>query len=436
LTYDPDPMRGSTTVYRTNNSLLKATAAFFLGCTLAWRAVAQDVLAPPPPNYSGISPALRVTGTNQPGEVPPLAPTTPEAPPFELGPVQFRPHFLYRFLYGDGIPAQPGQNLKTVIHELYPGIFLQLGNHWNLDYTPVLRFYINKQFRDTWDNNVALNGATRFDDWSLGFSQSYVSSSQPLVETGTQTDTETYLTALNAVYLMSSAASLELGANQTFQFVGESLPGQQLTDTLTWSTTDWLNYQFSPKFAAAVGAGFGYTEVGTGLNMTFEQIQGRITWRPGVKLFVSVSGGGNFTQVLDSTGADLVTPIYGVSAQYQLFEATTLGLGANRVTSPSLYANQVNDTISVTANLHQRLLKNFFLDLNGGYSKISYLETTAGFSLNREDNYTFFGARLSTAFLRQRGTAAVFFQNSDNTSTGSGFTLSSTQVGFELGYRF
>jgi hypothetical protein len=130
-----------------------------------------------------------------------------------------------------------------------------------------------------------------------------------------------------------------------------------------------------------------------------------------------------------------VTPTYGVSAQYQIFETTTLGLGANRVTSPSLYVNQLNDTISVTGNLHQRLLKNFFLDLSGGYSKVSYLATTAGFSQSREDNYTFFNARLSTVFLK-RANAAIFFQTSDNTSTGSEFALSSTQVGFELGYRF
>jgi hypothetical protein len=431
----PEQRRHGSEPFLKNDRTQKVIATVLCGLALAWSAGAQNVIAPPPPEYSGMSPALSTTGTNQPGEVPPLATTPAGTTPFELGPVQFRPHLLYRFLYGDGIPAAPGQQLKTVIQQLYPGIFMQLGNHWNLDYTPVLSFYSNNQFRDTWDNSVVLSGATATENWTLGFSQSYVSSSQPLVETGTQTDTETYYTAVNAVYRMSSAASLELGANQNFVFVGQSLPGQALSDTLTWSTLDWLNYQFSPKFGAAVGAGFGYTDFRAGSDMTFEQIQGRITWRPGAKLYVSVSGGGNSTQLLDSGGTSLVTPTYGVSAQYQIFETTTLGLGANRVTSPSLYVNQLNDTISVTGNLHQRLLKNFFLDLSGGYSKVSYLATTAGFSQSREDNYTFFNARLSTVFLK-RANAAIFFQTSDNTSTGSEFALSSTQVGFELGYRY
>src|SRR6266853_1552784 len=162
-------------------------AAFYC-CALPAAVMAQEVLAPPPPDYSGIPPALRTTGTNQPGEIPPLAPPVADQPLLQLGPIQFRPHFLYRFLYGDGISARPGQQPKTAIHELYPGMFLRLGNYWNLDYTPILRFYSNNHFRDTTDHSVALNGATIYDDWTFGFSQSYASSSQPLVSTAAQTD--------------------------------------------------------------------------------------------------------------------------------------------------------------------------------------------------------------------------------------------------------
>ena len=419
--------------WRPSTALQWAVSA--LCCAFAAAVTAQDVLPPPPPDYSGIPPALRTTGTNQPGEIPPLAPPAADQPLLQLGPVQVRPHFLYRFLYGDGISAQPGQQLKTAINELYPGTFLRLGDHWNLDYTPVLRFYSNSHFRDTTDHSVTLNGATIYEDWTLGFSQSYASSSQPLASTAAQTDEQIYSTALNAVYQMSSATSLELGANQYFLFVGQSVPGQSLTDTRTWSTMDWLNYQFSPKIAAAFGAGFGYDNLRASSDMTSEQLQGRITWRPGAKLNISASGGAEIRQLVDYSAPDLVTPIFGVSAQYQLFEPTTLGLGASRVVSPALFLNQVTETTTVSANLHQRLFKKLLLDLSGGYVQTSYRFTIFGFTLAREDNGTFFNARLSATVFK-RGSAAIFYQYSDNSSSAASFAYSSSQGGFELGYRF
>jgi hypothetical protein len=398
--------------------------------------IAQEVLAPPPLDFYGISPFLRTTGTNQPGALPPLvAPSSANEPPVQFGPVQLRPHFLYRFLYGDGIPARPGEQLKTAINEIYPGIFMGLGTHWNLDYTPTLRFYSNSQFRDTTDHAVILNGGSTFKDWTLGFSQAYISSSEPLIQTGTQTDQETYSTAINAIYRMNSAMSLELGANQIFLFFGESLASEQLTDSRTWSTMDWFNYQFGPEFGAAIGPGFGYDDPRMGSDMTFEQLQGRLAWRPGEKLSCTVSGGVENRQFLNSDVPDSLHPLFGVSAQYHLFEPTSFSLGASRTVSASYFQDQLTENLTVSAGLRQRLLKKLYLDLNGGYRKTSYSATAAGINVNRDDAGTFFNVRLSLQLLK-RGTVALFYQESDNSSNEPGFAYSSTQGGFELGYRF
>jgi uncharacterized protein (PEP-CTERM system associated) len=346
-----------------------------------------------------------------------------------------RPHLLYRFLYGDGIPARPGEQLKTAINEFYPGIFLGMGSRWNLDYTPTLRYYSNNHFRDSLDHAVSLYGANTFQDWTLGFSQGYVSSSESLAETASQTDQEAFSTAINATYKINSAMSLELGAIQDFTFVDQTQPGAPLTDSRIWSTMDWLDYQVSPKLAAAIGLGFTYDSLSAGSDMTSEQIQGRLTWRPGEKLSVSLSGGFEDRQVLNSDSSDLITPIFGISALYQLLEPTTLSLGASRVVNPALFVNQVTETTSISASLRQRILKRLFLDLSGGYAQNSFHETAFGFNLARQDDLTFFNVRLSTTFLK-RGTAAVFYQTSEDTSTDSNFDFSSTQVGFELGYRF
>ena len=401
----------------------------------------QAVLAPPPPEFMQQAPPSFIpTGTNLLATMPPLTPAPSATVPewLDWGPVRLRPHVLERFLYGDGIPARRGEQFKTAINEFSPGMALELGNHWRLDYTPTLRFYSSSQFRDTLDHSVLFSGGTTYDDWSLGLSHTFASSSQPLAETASQTDQETYVTALSAAYHMSSKMSLELGLNQNFRFVAQNQSAQQLNDSREWSTLDWLNYQFWPRFGAAIGVGFGYVNVSAGSDMTYEQLQGRINWRAGEKLSFVLNAGFDERQFIDANAPDLLNPIFGLSALYQLTETTTLSATASRAVSASYFQNQVTETTDLSGTLRQRFFGKLYLDLTGGYRVTTYEATirTAFFliNLNREDDYVFFNARL-TATILKRGTAAIFYQASDNSSNVSGFKYSSNQVGLELGYR-
>ena len=413
--------------------------AVFLAVVLTTtKGDAQGVLAPPPSNLSGLPPGMQTTGTNQPGVLlqaaPPTA-TNTELALLEWGPVQFHPHFLYRLLYGDGIPAQPGQDYKTFINQIYPGVLFQLGNHWALDYTPIFSFYSDNHFRDTWDNTVTLVGGTTFEDWTLGFSQGYISSSEPLIETGGQTDTATHSTALNAVFQASSVASIELAANQTLLFYGQGPTSEPLNDQGLWSTRDWFNYQVDPKLTLGLGVGFGYDKLKLSPDMTHEELQGRVNWRPGPKLTVLVSAGAEYRQFLSSDVSASLNPIFGASALYQVFEPTTLSLTASRSFSPAGFVGQLADSTTLMASVRQRLLTKLFLDASGGYFTTSYSATEAGLAVSRNDHGTFLNLRLSLQVLK-RGTAAVFYHRSENSSDQAIFTYSSSQVGFELGYRF
>jgi hypothetical protein len=382
-------------------------------------------------------PALETAGTNRPAALETLfsAPAVVSKPLFELGPVQFRPHLLYRFMYGDGIPAAPGQNFKTAIHEIYPGILLNLGSHWSLDYTPTLRFYSNRQFSDTTDHAVSLNGGVTSGSWVLGFGQSYISSSQPLLETGTETGQQSYNTALSAIYHFNDRTSLELGANQNFLYLQQGPALEQLSDSKTWSTLDWFNYQFDPKFSAAVGVGFGYVDMTIGPNMTFEQLQGRVNWRPGEKLTLTLTGGAEDRQFLSGGASDLINPLYGVAGEYRLFQNTSFYVSGHRVVAPAYFQGQVTETSDVSGGFRQRLFEYLFLDLSGGYYFARYVTTVPALPVNREDHGTFFNARLSVPVLK-RGTVAVFYQATQNTSNEAGFDVSSSQVGVDVGYRF
>jgi predicted porin len=298
-----------------------------------------------------------------------------------------------------------------------------------LDYTPTWTFYSNKQFRDTLDHSVVLNGGTAYGDWVLGLSQSYVSSDQPLIETGGQTAQETYSTAITASYRFGRAMSVDLAVNQNFTFT------ENFTNSREWSTMDWLNYQLWPRFDIGIGVGGGYVDVSPGTDMTYEQYQGRVNWRATDKISFQVHGGLEDRQFLDAGTGDLINPLYGATVQYQPFEATTLSLSANRAVSTSPFQNEVTENTDLSGSLNQRLLERFNLSLGAGYHTRKYIVSAAGFPAGRKDEYYSFNARLSTTFLK-RGTIAATYQFSNNSSSVAGYGYSSNQFGFEVGYRY
>lgn len=419
-------------------------------------ASAQNALAPAPWDSAGANPGPQFRQSRQMDSsllAPPPAAVAPEEPRLQWGSVNFRPHFLYRFLYGDGLPARSGDKITTAINEVYPGILFEVGPHWRLDYTPSLHYYSNSRFRDTTDQSVALDGATTYQNWDLGLSQHYTTTSQPLIETAAQTDQEIYATAINATCHFNTQASLELGLNQNFRFLGQNsaanLVGNNLIDSKEWSTLDWFNYQFRPTFGAAVGVGAGYVDLSAGSAtsgkqpqapisaMSYEQFQARIRWQAADKLSLELSGGIEDRQFLDVNAPDSVSPLLSASIVYRPFEGTSVSLEAARsvMTSYSADYGQVFENTDLNGHFQQRLLKKLQLDLTGGYRTVSYQANFVGGSGSREDHYTYFNARLSVPFLK-RGTAGVFYQAGDNTSSVSEFQLSSRQVGFDAGYRF
>jgi hypothetical protein len=445
------------TGHSSSNCLRRLPALFCAFCALL-AARAQDTNTPSL-QYSAPPLLPLAVETNQPPQAPPVympqptpappiggtsqmyvpsAASLPALPPLlRWGPLNCQLSLLYGLTYGNGLQASPSQQSASFVNTVSPGIALQWGNHWSLSYTPTIQFYSSSAFRNTFNNAVTLAGGTTYEDWTFGLSQAYVSSSDPIIETGSQTDQQTLSTSLSANYQISSKTSLQLSAGQNLRLASQTASTQQLNNYNTWSTMDWLNYQFWSRFGAAIGAGFNYDSVQTGPDMTSEQIQGRITWVVVKKLSLVLSGGGQDTQFLGSGAPNLISPIYSLSLQYSPFEVTTISLSGYSGVSPSYFSDQVTESTSISAGLSQRLLGRLYLNLSGGYGTSTYHSSTSGSASANPGNYdtTSFSASLSTSFLK-RGSASIFYSVNFNSSGATVYNYTTTTVGLTLSYRY
>jgi hypothetical protein len=425
--------------------------SFFRRGQVAWlfcfipihRMMAQDALYAPPAEPATPA-AVRERQAQDPMQV--FAPTTAAATPFQWGQVSLHPHFLYRFSYGSGIQSSPGNQHNTIVQQVSPGMLFNLGSHWTVDYTPTFNFYSEGGFDNTVDHHVQLGWGTTYENWFLNGSQGVAITSDPNTETGSQTDRQNYSTALGASHQLNDFWSLDLGLNQALDYVsgnnGSANLQQNLGNSRSWSTMDWMNYQFWPRLNAGLGLGGGYTQQDNSPDSVNEQYQARVNWRATDKISFAVGGGLHVQQYLSGGASDLMTPIFNGSIQYQMFDQTRWSVSASRTVSPSSFQSQSTENTGVTLGLNQRLLGKLNLNLSGGYANTKYVASTTGQNTDRSDDTYSFNARLACPFLK-RGSFAVFYHYAENSSAQNGFATgtsafgyTTSQVGCEIGWRY
>jgi hypothetical protein len=364
------------------------------------------------------------------------------------GPLHVYPQLSYLFTYGNGLQAQPGVNSTTAINTVIPDVLFKIGNYWSLDYAPSWTFYSNPIFQNTTGQRVILLGGTSYGDWKLNLSQSYIDTTQPLVETGTEIDEVAYATALNAAWQMNGHLSLQLGLNQNFRYEnGSSAEG--LSDLQEWTESDWLNYQFEQQLGVAIGVTGGYDELSIGSDMPFEEAQVRVNFQPGPKLSLNVTGGIEDRQFVHPSAPPLVAPVFDATAQYEVRDGTSLTVSGSRTVTPAFFGNEVNVITSVMVGVRQRIVGKMFLSINGSYILEPYTSIVAGplppyyFGVppttalvqTRSDTRTTLRISLSTTF-RTHLTGSIFYVYNKDDSSQANYSFSGSQVGLQLNYRF
>lgn len=409
-------------------------AALAFGCV----AVHGQSVFVPSVDYGTKVPTVEQASQSQIGSVsaPPLRQLgTPETYPLYWGPIRFHPHLSYQLVHGDGVPSSAGSPQSTWLHTISPGMFLELGRHWDFDFTAGLNRYSNERFDNSAAYSAALRGIVPLEKWLWSFNYVGSITEQPDVQSGTQTLQNSQRVSAGAAYNYNARLSFETGLSQ------DVLLTEDFSDYWTWSTTEWLNYHATTKTSFGLGVGGGYNLVDPGVDWTFERVQGRFVWQPGPKLNLQVSAGAQFQQFRgteggtnDSSGT-FTSPIFGAAVSYQPLDPTVFSLSASHEIENSFLRGLFTETTSVSGGIRQRFLQRFYATVQPTYIVRNYKETAGNFSKAREDDYFSLYAGLNAMLLRKLN-LTVFYQLTDNSSTVDQFGFRSTQVGMRLDYRY
>jgi len=185
-----------------------------------------------------------------------------------------------------------------------------IGSHWTLDYTPSWAFYSSREFKNTLNHAASLSWGTSYEDWVLGFSQSYNRSDTPSIETAPKPNKKAIRRpSMPPTNLTPNIAGH--GVEPKFQqHRNGGNPANQLgnlANSKAWSTMEWLNYEFWPRLSAGIGVGGGYTSrTAAGFNQ--RAISSPVNWRATDKISFQLSGGLEDQQYLSGGAGALVTP--------------------------------------------------------------------------------------------------------------------------------
>jgi len=391
-------------------------------CAVSLRA--QDIIMSAP-RAEAVPPFLRDQLPPAPASLPP----TPAETPFKFGSFVLHPSLSYSYMNQEGLPSADGRRIASEVHTVSASLSADLGQHWSLNYSPTWVTYTARAMSDSFDQSASLSGATTVRDLGIHFTESYSNSKPTLIETGRQTQQESWGTSLSASYSFSPKVQFQASGNMNERNTDIA------TNTRAWSSSASLNLVFTPRISLNLGSTFGYTEIVDAPDTYNDGYNAQVSWRPADKLSFSLSTGRQYTHSNSSAGLDLSSPLLNFSLGYQPFETTSISLAAGRTVSPSYFKSQVTEGLQRSISLNQRLFGRFYFNASYGKSDTDYLATDTLATAGRKDSVKSYSAGLSTHLFGRLGVSASF-SKTQNGSNDSGFSFSSKQYGLRLSYSF
>jgi hypothetical protein len=308
---------------------------------------------------------------------------------------------------------------------------LYAGDYWSLRYAPRIRLYSSDAYENSLDHTINLNGAALYGDWRFTLRHATAITSDPLIETGRQTDQTTHSSGLGARWDRGQRGAYTFSLSQNIRLADET--GEGSSDTYSWVSQNWYDYPLRDRLRVGVGLAVGYDHVLQSTDMVNERLSFRGSGPIGDKLRYNIDAGVEFRQFTESDASTAVSPIVGANLVYQLLEKTAFSFGVSHDVNTSYFSQQFTENTSLQAGVVQSITDIWSARVTGGFRFSSYRSTTAGTDVQREDASSFANVSVSGAIL-PRLRVSLIYSFRGNDSDREGYTFNSHQVGMNLNW--
>jgi hypothetical protein len=358
---------------------------------------------------------------------------------YTIGPIDIRPTMQFSTTYNDNILASTTNKKHDVIYTLAPGATFALGdyvqkqyNYFTLQYVPTLNLYDHFSTLNSLDQHLRIDGQWGMERLKLSAYFGYDKAFGGNRDIGGLVNSEYYTMGAAAKYILNEQISLEALGDQTFADYGSSGIGSR-----EFVNHEYVNYAFTPKLTASVGAAFGILQPYVGGTETYEQGLFRLQFISTDKLSFMGNFGFELRQFPSGVGARF-TPVFNLTTNYSIFPGTTLTLtgGRNVTYSPSINGSNYTAT-NVTAGINQHVIGNLSVGMTFGFENDSYFFVNGAQSgaVSRQDNYFTLSPNLTYRW-NDWASVTVSYLYRDNQSNAPARSFRNNQVtlGVQIGF--
>jgi hypothetical protein len=353
---------------------------------------------------------------------------------FSLGPIDIRPLMQFTVEYSDNILASTTNRRRDLIYIISPGLTLAAGdyvqkeyNYLTLSYVPTLNLYNHYSSINSLDEHLRIDGQYGLERLKLSGYFGYDKAFGGNRDIGGLVNSDYYTMGAAAKYLINEQLALQVLGDEIFAHYQNATGSNQFTNH------NWLNYSFTPKLTVSAGGAFGVLRPDKGGTQTFEQGLFRVQFASTDKLTFDGNFGLEVRQFPSGAGVR-VTPIFGLSANYQAFPGTTLSInGARNVTYSAAVTGSNYTATNISASITQHLVGNLYIGLDAGFENDAYFHVSGARpgTVDRQDNYFILRPNLTYRW-NDWENISVSYLYRDNHSNSPGRSFYNNQIAVQM----
>ena len=239
-------------------------------------------------------------------------------------------------------------------------------NYIFVHYVPSVTLFADHSSEDSFDHDVTLDGQYEWKRLTIGLKARFQTMNLPDVDLGARVERHLFTGALTSKYDYSAKTSFELNFfNYIKDYAGDHV------DTVEYRWQAWMNYQVRPKITLGLGFNYGFVNLSTGADQSYEQVLARLRYRATEKIRFDLTAGGELRDIHGLSNH--TNGIFSLGVSYAPFGGTSIFLQGYRRTVTSAGSPPANYTVTgVEAQFRQRFAKRFFFVIAAGYQNVEY----------------------------------------------------------------